>query len=224
MAKTVAVVEIPKKRKRGQGEGSIFYIESKKLWCAKITIGRDENGKQKQKAFYGKTRREVQEKLTSAVNDVNQNTYIEPSKMTVNQWLDIWLKEYKKPIIRLGTYRGYTVNFKHHIRPYIGDIKLKDLRNDIVQRSINDLIKNGVSSYTIKETYRMFLGAMEQAVENDLISKNFVKSIALPATEKKSSRALTTEEQNKIIELSREYTGGEIFLMSLATGMRISDV
>ena len=84
-----------KKRKRGQGEGSIFYIESKKLWCAKVTVGKDENGKQKQKAFYGKTRKEVQEKLTATVNDINQNIYIEPSKMTVNQWVDIWLTEYK---------------------------------------------------------------------------------------------------------------------------------
>ena len=129
----------PKKRKRGQGEGSIFYIEAKKLWCAKITVGRDENGKQKQKAFYGKTRKEVQEKLTAAVNDVNNNTYIEPSKMTVNQWLDTWLKEYKKPAIRLGSYRNYVSVFKHKVRPLIGNIKLKDLRNDTIQRMVNQL-------------------------------------------------------------------------------------
>ena len=116
------------------------------------------------------------------------------------------------------------MNFKHHIRPYIGDIKLKDLRNDIIQRAINDLIKNGVPAYTIKDTYKTFHSAMEQAVENDLISKNFVKSVSLPDAERKPSRALTPEEQIKIIELAGEYTGGDIFLMPLATGMRISEV
>ena len=213
-----------KKRKRGQGEGSIFFIETKKLWCSKITIGKDENGKQKQKAFYGKTRKEVQEKLTAAVNDVNQNIYIEPSKMTVDQWLDIWLKEYKKPMVRPGTYRGYVVNFKHHIRPYIGHVKLKDLRNDIIQRAVNDLGKNGVSAYTIKSAYKTFYCAMEQAVENDLISKNFVKGIPFPTVEREPARALTSDEQRKIVELAKGHTGGEAFLMSLATGMRISEV
>ena len=53
---------------RGKGEGNI-YKRSDGVWSARITVGRDASGKQKRRAFYGKTRKEVQEKLTAALND-----------------------------------------------------------------------------------------------------------------------------------------------------------
>ena len=90
--------------KRGQGEGTISKRPNG-TWWARISLGRDENGKQKRKAFYGRTRKEVQEKLTEALNDINNDDYIEPSSITVSQWIDIWLKEYRKNALKPGTYK-----------------------------------------------------------------------------------------------------------------------
>ena len=81
--------------KRGQGEGSISKRPDG-TWWARITVGKTPDGKQKRKAFYGKTRKEVQEKLTAALNDLNNGVYIEPSNMKLEQWMSIWLREYKK--------------------------------------------------------------------------------------------------------------------------------
>nr|WP_228369880.1 hypothetical protein [Caldicellulosiruptor saccharolyticus] len=44
-----------KTKKKGNNEGSI-YRRKDGLWCDQITIGRDENGRQKRQYFYGKTR------------------------------------------------------------------------------------------------------------------------------------------------------------------------
>lgn len=209
--------------KRGQGEGSISRRPNG-TWWARVTVGKDENGKQKRQAFYGKTRKEVQEKLTEAVNGVNQGTYIEPSSMTVSEWLDRWMKDYKKPVLRPTTYRNYSDLFKWHIRPYIGDIKLKNLRNDAIQKAINEIGKKGVSPYTVRKAHEALYGALEQAVNNDLIVKNVASGTVFPPTEKKASRALTLDEQECIVALAKECTGGEAFLMSLATGMRIGEV
>ena len=216
-------IATPKTKKRGQGEGSIAK-RSDGTWWARITIGKDVDGKQKRKAFYGKTRKEVQEKLTEALNDVNNDTYIEPSNMTLRQWLDIWLKEYKKPVLRPATYLGYTTAFREHVCPYIGDIKLKNLRNDMIQKAINEVGKKGLSPSTVRKGYEALYGALEQAVKNDLISKNPAHNTTLPKLTKELSRALTPDEQARVVELAREYTGGEAFLMSLGTGMRIGEV
>jgi hypothetical protein len=56
--------------KRGQGEGTTSK-RADGTWWARITIGRDKNGKQKRKAFYGKTRTDVQKKMTAALNEMN---------------------------------------------------------------------------------------------------------------------------------------------------------
>ena len=49
-------------KKKGQNEGTISK-RADGTWWGRITIGRNDNGTQKQKAFYGKTRQEVQKKL-----------------------------------------------------------------------------------------------------------------------------------------------------------------
>lgn len=45
-----------KPRGRGNGEGTIYKIESKNLWACQYTLGRDEAGKLKRKTIYGKPR------------------------------------------------------------------------------------------------------------------------------------------------------------------------
>ena len=73
-------------------------------WEARYTEGRDPGtGKQVKRSIYGRTQKEVREKLQAVAVTLNTGTYTEPDKMTVGEWLDMWLKEYvtgavKKPM------------------------------------------------------------------------------------------------------------------------------
>ena len=209
--------------KRGQGEGTISK-RADGTWWARITLGKDADGKQRRKAFYGKTRKEVQEKLTAALNDVNNNTYIEPSSMTVSQWVNIWLKEYKKHTLKPTSYLVYTNSLNWHVLPHIGDVKLKNLRADMIQTAINQSMKDGVTSDALNRAYRTFYGALEQAVKNDLIAKNLLNAITLPRLNRKPSKALTPDEQERFVALAKNQRNGDVFLLALATGMRIGEV
>lgn len=98
---------MPKINKRGNGEGTIYQRPDGR-WMAQGTIGRDyETGKPKRVTFYGKTRKEVQEKLANALHSQQKGTYVPPSKITFADWLDTWLKEYAKSNIRPTTYGSY---------------------------------------------------------------------------------------------------------------------
>ena len=64
-------------------------------WEARYTLGRDPGtGKQVQKTITGKTQTEVSQKLKAVTTSIDDGTYMEPSKMTVGEWLDIWAVEY----------------------------------------------------------------------------------------------------------------------------------
>ena len=64
-------------------------------WEARCTVGYDPGtGKQIQRSISGKTQKEVAQKLKQMSLDVDNGTYQEPSKMTVGEWLDIWLETY----------------------------------------------------------------------------------------------------------------------------------
>ncbi|MCL2188446.1 MAG: N-terminal phage integrase SAM-like domain-containing protein [Defluviitaleaceae bacterium] len=196
--------------KRGQGEGSISKRPDG-TWWARLTIGKDADGKQKRRAFYGKTRKEVQEKLTAAVNDVNNDMFIDPSKMTVNQWLDVWMKEYKKPILRPTSYQVYEIVLRLHIRPHVGDVKLKDLRNDMVQKCLNEIANNGGSVYMVKYAYNAFSHSLDQAVKNSLVVKNVALGVVRPKVEKKASKVLTVDEQKNSSMLPKTMRGAKYF-------------
>lgn len=208
--------------KRGQGEGSISKRPDG-TWWARITVGKTPDGKQKRKAFYGKTRKEVQEKLTAALNDINKNTYIEPSKMTVEQWMRMWLQNYKKNSIKPTTYSSYECVVLKHIIPELGGYKLIDLRNEMVQRFVNNLVDKGIRTSYITSMTSILKAALEQAVENDLISKNPANKIKMPLKQEIDRRVLCVDEQEKFMEAAKEYRYGNMFLLILGTGLRIGE-
>ena len=88
-----------KKTKRGNNEGTITRRKDGR-WEARISLGRDAAGKVKRITLYGKTRQDVADKLTKALHDKQQGTFVTPHKLTLGEWLETWLQYYKRPRIR----------------------------------------------------------------------------------------------------------------------------
>ena len=63
-------------------------------WEARYSLGRDPGtGKQIQKTITAKTQKEVSQKLKAVTASIDDGSYMEPCKMTVGEWMDIWSKE-----------------------------------------------------------------------------------------------------------------------------------
>ena len=76
--------------RRGHGEGSI-YQQTDGRWTAALTLGN-----RKRKVFYGKTRKEVQEKLKQVLHEQQQGTLVTAPQQTVGQFLVDWLENTHK--------------------------------------------------------------------------------------------------------------------------------
>ena len=83
--------------------------------------------------IYAKTYEEVEERLVKVQNEINANTFIEPTKITVAQWLDRWLKTYKDTSLTQSTYISYKGIIENHITPAIGGLRLQILSLDMLQ-------------------------------------------------------------------------------------------
>jgi len=209
-------------KKRGQNEGSISKRPDGSWW-ARITVGKDQNGKQKRKAFYGKTRREVSAKMAAALSELNHGSFVESSKITVNEWLDIWLTTYKPHSVKQTTLQIYGSRVENHIRPYIGYMKIQDIRRETVQGMINELSKK-YAAETVKGVYITLHSAFEEARKNNLIHINCVTGLVLPKAGKSRARAFTVEEQRRFVDAAKKSYAGDIFLLDLGTGLRIGEL
>ena len=209
-------------KKRGQNEGSISRRPDGSWW-ARITVGKDSNGVQKRKAFYGKTRREVMQKMTNALSELNHGSFVESSKITVNEWLDFWMDNYKAQSVKPTTLLIYTSRADNHIRPAVGHLKMQDLRREIIQNMINELSRR-LAPETVKGVYITLHAALEQARKNNLVSANHAAGVVLPKTAKTRVSAFTTEEQRRFMEAAKAVYLGDIFLVGLGTGLRVGEL
>src|SRR5579859_7095181 len=110
--------EMMANKRRGHGEGSIYQRKDGR-WVASITL--EDGGR---KSFYGKTRREVQEKLKVALREQQQGTLATGPQQTLKVYLEQWIEQvHRPPIIRVSTYGKYRVVVYQHLIPGLGHIQ-----------------------------------------------------------------------------------------------------
>lgn len=205
--------------RRSKGEGSICRRKDG-LWMAQATVGiNPQTGKPRRKTFYGKTRREVAEKLNAVLHEIQQGSYIEPSQVTVEQWLTDWL-EGRKPHIEESTWSSYEVMTRCHITPTLGKVKLKDLRTRDIQALLNDKLTEDLSPRTVKYIYTTLNMALKQAAKERLIAYNPAEGTELPKQTKKEMKTLTRQEVAQFLQVAKESRHYPAFLLELAAGLR----
>lgn len=196
-------------------------------WEARYTAGRDPaTGKQIQKTVYAKTQGEVRKKLTQALNALDEGTYIEPSKLTVSSWLDIWLAEYVKDTVKPLTYHSYLTQCDYHIKPAMGAVKLSALNTPTIQSFYNKLFrgeikdKSALSAKTIKNIHGVLHKALKQAVTLGYIKFNPADACTLPRVVKKEIKPLDEADITAFLEAIQGHKYETIYQMTLFTGMR----
>ena len=213
-----------KTTKNAKGSGSIRKRPDG-LWEGRYTPGVDpKTGKQIQKSVYGKTQKEVRAKLNQILVEIETGTYLEPSLMTVSEWLDIWLKDYISNV-KPSTVKSYQDHVRLNIKPYIGQIKLKKLTAPMVQSMYNDLLREkGLSPKTVKNVHGVLHRAMEQCVRLGYLRTHPLDAVTLPRIEKAKIHPM---EDDLLTSFLREIRGNpyeSVYYVTVFTGLRQSEV
>lgn len=209
---------------RGRAANGQGMIRQRKdgAWEGRVTLGRDPgSGKLLQKSFYGKTAEEVRKKITSAANDVDNNAYLEPSKMTMNQWLDRWLEDYTVAL-KPYTVLNYRSQISNHIRPYVGATKVSALTTDMIQRMYNSLTRSGLSAKTVRNVHGILHVVMETLVEIGERKDNPCTPLKkrLPKVEQKEMLTIAGDDLSAFLDVIKGDEYENLFIVDLFTGMR----
>lgn len=211
--------------KRGNGEGTIYYSEKLNKWVGQFTAGRKADGKLNRKSVYGSTRKEVKEKMTKALAEVQTKTYIEKNEITIamlgEQIID---NKFNANIITEATYARSLGTFNHIKNSDIADIEIQKVTVTELQDFINSK-KDYANSY-IDKIYEMLGSIFKEAIKRDIIVKNPLMNVIKPKSSKKDKdvEALTVEEQKAFVEELKDEQYKNIFLVALHTGMRIGEI
>jgi len=146
--------------------------------------------------------------------------------LTLNQWYELWLNEYKCTTVKQGTVDSYRCMYEYYIRDTLGDKLLTEIRSDELQHFFNDMNRSGYSKSTLSLTSVVIGSMFRQAVKNDLIGRNPVDACILPRGRKKvvERQALSEQQQERLLEAAQGNPVEGILRLALGTGMRIGEI
>ena len=208
--------------KRANGEGSIAFYSSRNCYRGQLTIGVDENGKAKRKSFYGKTKKEVKEKMETykLLNPINKAAI---NEYTVATWFNYWLWNIKKRDIKPKTFERYECIFRNYIKgSEIANIPLYKFKLNNLQAYYNRLSDNGKSPSIIKTINEKLKSSMIDAEKNGYIEKNYCQLVNLPKEKRKEKKieVFSVDQQNDFLEIIKGHEFEILFLLALGTGLR----
>ncbi len=211
--------------KRGNGEGTIYYSEKLNKWVGQFTAGRKLDGKLNRKSVYGDTRKEVKEKITKALSQVQDNLYIDTVNVTVyllgKHIIDTKLET---NTIKPTTYTTYMCALTKIQESNISNISVQKINSSNIQDFLNSC--KSLSNAYIEKIHILLNLIFDEAINNDYIIKNPMRNITKPKSTRddKIVDALTIDEQKEFVSKIHNRLYENIYTIALYTGMRIGEI
>ena len=206
----------------------------KTSWAIVLPVGRDPiTGKKKYRWIKGgRTKKEAESKLAEVIHQMETGMFIEPSKMTVADYLKQWLSDYASTNVRPRTHERYTGIVERHLIPAVGQIKLVELRPAHIQamysKSLNagrlDGKPGGLSARTVLQHHRILSEALSHAVKWNLVARNVANAIDPPRPQRKEMTALDTQDVVRLLKATEGTIHNAIFHLAVYTGLRRSEI
>jgi integrase len=189
----------------------------KRSWRLKYDVERIAGRRQTRYLTVRGTRREAEAELTRVLHEVATGTHVDPTDLTVEQWLHRWLDQQNVGEQTAETYRFAVARLVRSV----GNIKLQKLRPaHIHEMKLTRADGKPLGVVTAKNTRRILKAALRTAVEIEIIHRN-VASYGKPlAAEEGEVHILGPQDITTALEALRGSDLYALVNLALATGMR----
>ena len=222
-------------KRRPSGDGMVRKRDDGR-WEGRIVVGHKANGDPIFRHVYAKTQKALTEKLHQSIECHQDVELTEDSRMTLGEWLDRWLAEYKDGTIRPGTLEGYRNYIENYIKPQLGGKQVSLITTQDVQRMYRRLKSGGrvredaegskrLSDSTVRHIHTMLHGAMKAAVQAHIIPKNPTENATAPKLNYKPMQVLNEQELDTFLQaVQKDDIWRDFFYTELMTGLRRGEI
>ena len=187
-------------------------------------IGRFVDKKGKRQTFYDKNLKQLIKKLEKARYESEHGIYGTGEDVTLAEWFEVFLVEYKAGRVKLTTLYRIQQTFDLCQNGSLNKTKLRELRALQIQELINELHARGCTYGTIKQLKYLLSEMFRIAIGNGLMVINPCDAVILPKEEECEEAVLTQEELDTFLAAASGFRHYRIFCIQVSTGMRIGEV
>lgn len=213
------------KRKKANGDHSIFFDKTKQKYKGQIVVGYYDNGRVKRKSVFGKTQTEVKQKLKQIELGIMSDTFVDESSITIYQLA----KQIQDDKLAFNELKPATYHRNIETLNCLKPIYMTPIQKANVTLLKNYLLNQvNYSQSTINKVYNMLTATFKEAVKRNIIKQNPMTDMRKPKSKKITDnvRALTVEEQSKLINLlqTKDIKYSQQMLLSMLTGLRMGEI
>lgn len=208
-------------------KGENIFKRKDGRWEARYVKSREEDGRIKYGFCYGKTYAEAKAKAVEAtaklLNEKNCVSALNDKKFSC--YCDGWL-ELRSTQIKTSSYVKYQNALEKHVKPYLGNLYLKDITTEKIsafsQHMLNEKKLSIKSVRDILTCIRSILSYINKQIDGELSHIEVI----YPRESPKTIRVLTEQEESDLIlYLAEEMNAGKFAVyLALRTGMRIGEI
>ncbi len=173
------------------------------------------------------TRKEAERELVRLLRTVDTGEHVDPSRMTVGDWLELWTQTTKAEVSP-KSHERYAEIVRCYLKPALGMIGLQRLTPSDIQKAYNNFNRNldrNPSPRTRRHIHRILKSALARAVEQQAIPRNPADALKrLPKVEVEPITVLTVEQSKHLLKTISHTTTYWPTLIALTTGMRRGEV
>ena len=186
----------------------------------RISRGKNEQGKPKFQYIFGRTREEVQDRITEICRQEQGGNCSETVKSLFQSWY-----QSNKHRIKESTASNYLMKAGKHILPVFGDIAVASVTNSDIISSIDKKLKEGLSNRYVSDIIVLMKSIFKYAVRIYHIF-NPLDGITLPKKKKAEIMLLDEPEQQRLQQYIRRNPSRTTMgvALSMSTGIRIGEL
>ena len=204
----------------------------KDSWTVQVYMGVDpDTGK---KRYHSETvkgaKYQAQRRLTELLRQMDTGTFVEPSTLTVGEYLRQWLRDYAETHVRQRTLEGYRGNIERYIIPALGNIPLDKLAARHIQQMEATLLKDGglrrkgLSPRTVLHIHRVLSEALRHAVRLGTLHRNVADAVEPPRPTRHQARTLGWDDVHLFLAHVSDPMYYTLIMLDIQTGLRRSEL
>jgi integrase len=203
---------------RANGEGSI-YRRADGRWTAACYVLRPD-GSRVRRAVYGKTRKDVADRLAVLITKTKAGLPLAVESWTVERFAEHWLTHVIGPRLRPSTLSSYRETLRLHILPTLGRMNLRSLTPTHVRTLLANKAADGLGRRSAQIIHSTLRTMLSEAMREELIERNVATVVRPPSIEQVEVQPWSTAEASRFLATSADHRLHALFAVGVALGLR----
>jgi integrase len=200
-------------------------------WAIVIDVRDPQTGQRKRRwhSFVG-TKRQAQVETARLISELQNGTRIDPSRMTVADFLERWI-EHMEGQVSPRSHERYAELCRKNLVPLLGGLALTKLQPVHISAAYAKALasgrrdgQGGLSARTVTHLHRVLREALQQALRWQLLARNPTDAVRPPKVERKQMSVLDTDAAADLIEAARPYRIFVPILLGVLCGLRRGEI